>query len=81
LEVVVGGCRAATQLVIGAAPALVWAASNSVTAGADTVANRPSFFNSVRRCLALLDFDALAGELSLLPVLAISSPRYVYRYV
>jgi hypothetical protein len=62
------------QLTGSAAPGFALAAKRSVTVGADTAANRPSFFKSARRCLAVADFAAAACVLSLLPVLAMWSP-------
>ncbi len=64
------------QLGTNAAPGFALAANRSVTVGADTAANRPSFFKSVRRCFAVLDFAAVACVLSFLPVLAMWSPRW-----
>jgi hypothetical protein len=54
------------QADVAATPGFALAAKRSVTVGADTAANRPSFFNSARRCLAVPD----TGEPSFLPVLA-----------
>jgi hypothetical protein len=61
---------AGEQLGTNAAPGFALAANRSVTVGADTAANRPSFFKSARRCLAVLDVAAVGPALSFLPVLA-----------
>ena len=61
------------QLGTNAAPGFALAAKRSVTVGADTAANRPSFFKSARRCLAVADSCVLSF---FLPVLAMWSPRW-----
>src|SRR5579872_7082694 len=63
--------------LVAARPGFALAANKSVTVGADTAAKRPSFFNSARRCLSLLDFALPGSDSSLLSVLAMWIPRYV----